>query len=94
MAEGHNLVKWVRQPSWRWVMGKESSDVFTITEAQRGLSVEQTGRTRRYLISMGIRTACVILAILVGSQKRRRKRRRGGCGNYGAAFETRMERSS
>ena len=46
-------------------MGKESSDVFTITEAQRGLSVEQTTRTRRYLISMGIRTACVILAIFV-----------------------------
>jgi hypothetical protein len=45
-------------------MGKEP-DVFTITEAQRGLSVEQTGRTRRYLIAMGIRTACVILAIFV-----------------------------
>ena len=40
-------------------------EVFTITEAQRGLSVEQVGRTRRYLISMGIRTACVIAAIFV-----------------------------
>ena len=65
MAEGHNLGRWVRLKSWRWVVGKDSSDVFTITEAQRGLSVEQTGRTRRYLISMGIRTACVILAIFV-----------------------------
>jgi type III secretory pathway component EscV len=46
-------------------MRKDTGDVFTITEAQRGLSVEQTGRTRRYLISMGIRTACVILAIFV-----------------------------
>ncbi len=46
-------------------MSKGSEDVFTITDAQRGLSVEQTGRTRRYLISMGIRTACVILAIFV-----------------------------
>jgi hypothetical protein len=40
-------------------------DVFTITGAQRGLSQEQTGRTRRYLISMGIRTGCVIAAIIV-----------------------------
>ena len=40
-------------------------EVFTITDAQRGLSVEQTGRTRRYLISMAIRTACVIAAIFV-----------------------------
>ena len=40
-------------------------EVFTITDAQRGLSVEQVGRTRRYLVSMGIRTACVIAAIFV-----------------------------
>ena len=40
-------------------------DVFTITEAQRGLSDEQSGRTRRYLISMGIRTVCVLAAIVV-----------------------------
>ena len=43
----------------------EPVEVFTITEAQRGLSVEQGGRTRRYLVSMGIRTACVIAAIFV-----------------------------
>ena len=43
----------------------ESSEVFTITEAQRGLSQEQTGRQRRYLWSMGIRTACVLGAIVV-----------------------------
>jgi hypothetical protein len=42
-----------------------SGDVFNITAAQRALSNEQTGRTRRYLISMGIRTACVIAAIFV-----------------------------
>ncbi|MEI7629619.1 MAG: DUF3099 domain-containing protein [Actinomycetes bacterium] len=40
-------------------------EVFTITGAQRALSQEQTGRTRRYLISMGIRTACVLGAIVV-----------------------------
>lgn len=44
---------------------RRPDEVFTITEAQRGLSVEQTGRTRRYLVSMGIRTACVIGAIVV-----------------------------
>ncbi len=43
----------------------DPGEVFTITDAQRALSVEQAGRTRRYLISMGIRTACVILAIFV-----------------------------
>ena len=36
-----------------------------ITSAQRALSDEQAGRTRKYLISMGIRTACVIGAIFV-----------------------------
>jgi len=39
--------------------------VYTITGAQRALSDEQTGRTKRYLISMGIRTACFVGAILV-----------------------------
>ena len=43
----------------------EPSEIFTITEANRGLSQEQTGRTRRYLVSMGIRTACVLAAIIV-----------------------------
>ena len=41
------------------------TEVYTITEAQRPLSTEQAGRTRRYLISMGIRTACVLAAIVV-----------------------------
>ncbi len=40
-------------------------DVFNITAAQRALSNEQTGRTRRYLVSMGIRTICVVAAIFV-----------------------------
>ncbi len=43
----------------------EPTEIYTITEAQRGLSQEQTGRTRRYLLSMGIRTACVLAAIVV-----------------------------
>jgi len=40
-------------------------DVHTITGAQRALSDEQTSRTRKYLLSMGIRTACVLGAIIV-----------------------------
>jgi len=40
-------------------------DVFNITAAQRGLSAEQTNRTRRYLVSMAIRTVCVLAAIVV-----------------------------
>lgn len=39
--------------------------VHTITHAQRSLSTEQAVRTRKYLISMGIRTACVLGAIVV-----------------------------
>lgn len=40
-------------------------EVHSITGAAVSLSSEQTGRTRRYLISMTIRTACVLLAIVV-----------------------------
>lgn len=40
-------------------------EVFTITAAQRGLSVEQGGRQTRYVISMLIRTGCVIGAIFI-----------------------------
>lgn len=40
-------------------------EVFTITEAQRGLSVEQVSRQRKYLTSMIIRTLCVVGAILI-----------------------------
>jgi type III secretory pathway component EscV len=40
-------------------------EVYTITSTNRALSNEQAGRTKRYLISMGIRTACVLAAIVV-----------------------------
>lgn len=43
----------------------DPAEVFTITEAQRGLSVEQVSRQRRYLTSMIIRTLCVVGAILI-----------------------------
>ena len=39
--------------------------VHSITGARQGLRDDQGPRTRRYLISMGIRTACVIGAIVV-----------------------------
>ncbi len=42
-----------------------AQEVYTITATNRALSKEQSGRTRRYLISMGIRTACVLAAIVV-----------------------------
>ncbi len=45
--------------------GPVSGDVFNVTAAQRPLSQEQIGRTRKYLISMAIRTGCVIAAIFV-----------------------------
>jgi hypothetical protein len=40
-------------------------EVFNITSAQRALSQEQAGRTRRYLVSMGIRTVCLLAAVVV-----------------------------
>ncbi|MFZ9987364.1 MAG: DUF3099 domain-containing protein [Candidatus Nanopelagicales bacterium] len=40
-------------------------EVHSITGAGESLSNEQTGRTKRYLVSMTIRTACVLLAIVV-----------------------------
>lgn len=46
-------------------MRSKGSQVHTVTSARRRLSDEQTARTRKYLISMGIRTACVIAAIFI-----------------------------
>ena len=42
-----------------------SDPTHSITTAQHSLSSEQAGRTRKYLISMGIRTVCVIGAIFI-----------------------------
>ena len=41
------------------------SPVYRITGARPGLSDDVTYRQRRYAISMGIRTACFVLAIFV-----------------------------
>ena len=45
-------------------------DVVSITGARSGRSEDIDGRTRRYLISMGIRTACFIGAVLVSGPLR------------------------
>ena len=42
-------------------------EVHRITDAGVPLSVEQAGRIRRYLWSMGIRTLCVLGAVLAPS---------------------------
>ena len=39
-------------------------EVFNITKADTGLTQDQAGRQRRYLISMGLRTACFIGGVL------------------------------
>lgn len=52
-------------PPYRVPVATSSESVHTITGAQRALSDEQTSRTRKYLLSMGIRTACVLGAIIV-----------------------------
>lgn len=45
--------------------GQPGPEVYTITEAQRGLSVEQVPRQTRYIVSMLIRTVCVVGAIFI-----------------------------
>lgn len=40
-------------------------EVHSITNAQRGITEQQSGRTKKYLVSMAIRTVCFILAIVV-----------------------------
>ena len=42
-------------------------EVFRITTAGSGLSEDQRTRTRRYLISMGVRTLCFIGAVVTPS---------------------------
>lgn len=43
---------------------KQEPEVFSISEVETGLSQDQTGRQRRYLISMGLRTACFVGGVL------------------------------
>jgi len=43
---------------------KQEPEVFSISGVETGLSQDQSGRQRRYLISMGLRTACFVGGIL------------------------------
>lgn len=43
---------------------KQEPEVFSISQVETGLSKDQTGRQRRYLISMGLRTACFVGGVL------------------------------
>jgi len=43
---------------------REDQDVFSITDAGVALSDDQAGRTRRYLLSMGLRTFCFLAAVI------------------------------
>ena len=53
----------VRRPGWlRRGSGREP--VYQITGARRGVREDVDQRTRRYLISMGVRTICFILAVV------------------------------
>ena len=44
--------------------------VHSITNAQEGLTADQSTRQRRYFISMMVRTACFILTVLLPSPYR------------------------
>jgi Flp pilus assembly protein TadB len=40
--------------------------VYQITGARRGVRDDVNARTRRYLVSMGVRTVCFVLAVVTG----------------------------
>lgn len=45
-------------------MSRKDPEPIRITTATRSHSAELAGRERRYLISMGVRTACFLLAVV------------------------------
>ena len=45
-------------------MARKADETLRITSASRAHSEDLSGRTRRYLVSMGIRTACVVACVL------------------------------
>lgn len=49
----------------RFIPRRKAADVYTVTEAHRPLSEDIRYRQRRYLLSMGIRTVCVLVAVLI-----------------------------
>jgi len=66
-ADGREVVAVVGKAARSGAHGGTSSagdEVFVITGAAPGLSDDQSGRTRRYLLSMGIRVGCFLGAIV------------------------------
>lgn len=53
-----------QSPQGRRIPARPSDEVFRVTSAQTPLSQEQKARTKRYLISMSIRTVCFLGAIV------------------------------
>lgn len=55
-------------PAYRHEVRKRISrpkdEVFSVTGLSESLKDDQSGRVRRYLLSMGIRTACFVLAVV------------------------------
>lgn len=49
------------------VIPRRRADVYTVTDAHRPLSEDIDHRQRRYLLSMGIRTLCFVLAVILAS---------------------------
>jgi hypothetical protein len=46
-------------------LSRRKKTVYTVTDASRPLSEDVDERQRRYLISMGIRTVCLVLAVVL-----------------------------
>lgn len=44
--------------------GGDKEPVYQITGARRGVRDDVDSRTRRYLVSMGVRTVCFVLAVV------------------------------
>lgn len=44
--------------------GRSNAPVYQITGARRGVRDDVDSRTRRYLVSMGVRTVCFVLAVV------------------------------
>lgn len=44
--------------------GRSRGPVYQITGARRGVRDDVDSRTRRYLVSMGVRTVCFVLAVV------------------------------
>jgi hypothetical protein len=56
---------WGYRETVRFIPRRKAAVVYTITEAHRPLSEDINYRQRRYLLSMGIRTVCVLIAVVL-----------------------------